>query len=372
MRNELRAVITKEVRQTLRDPRMFGVLLIAPILQLTLLGFAVNLDVRAIPTVVQDLDGSHQSRALLTALAAQDTFRVVGATDDPVAALERGEARVAIVVPRGVGEDVRAVQVLIDGTDPLIAQTALYASRQFIETRGLAMLVERAQLAAQLGVPIRPPSAVAPVPRVLYNPRLESAQTMIPGVAAMVLLVVTTIVTAMGIAREKELGTIEQLLVTPIRPSTLLLGKTLPFAAIGMITAGLVLSVGTHLFDVPIRGSLGVLALAVALYLLTTLGAGVLISTIARTQQQAILGAFFFVLPAILLSGFMSPISNMPEWVQTLTWINPVRHFVAVLRAILLKGADLGDLIEPLGVLLGFGLMMQALAANRFKKRIAA
>lgn len=370
MRNELRAVMTKEIRQTLRDPRMFGVLLVAPILQLTLLGFAVNLDMREIPVAVMDLDRTPTSRALVDALSAQDTFAIVGATDDPAGALERGEARVVFVLPLGLGESTRAVQVLIDGSDPLVAQVAVNAARQLIESRGLAVLAERAQTIAHLTGVARSRGSLVPAPRVLYNPRLESAQTMIPGVAAMVLLVVTTIVTAMGIAREKELGTIEQLLVTPIRPTTLLLGKTLPFAGIGMITAGLVLAVGTHLFDVPIRGSLGVLALGVALYLLTTLGAGVLISTIARTQQQAILGAFFFVMPALLLSGFMSPIANMPGWVQTLTWVNPVRHFVALLRAVMLKGADLTDLAQPLIIMAVFGVSMQLLAASRFRKQL--
>lgn len=372
MRSELRAVMVKEIRQTLRDPRMFGVLLVAPILQLTLLGFAVDLDVRDIPTVITDLDRSSESRALITGLSAQDTFRVLGLTDDPQGALERGEARVAVVIPRGLAsQESSAIQVLIDGTDPLVAQAALNTSRMFIEARGLALLASRLELeSARRGV-VLSTARIEPVAHVLYNPRLLSAQTMIPGVAAMVLLVVTTIITAMGIAREKELGTIEQLMVTPMRPSVLLLGKTLPFAAIGMVAGGLVITVGTHLFDVPVRGSLVALFLGMGLYLLTTLGAGVWVSTMARSQQQAILGAFFLVLPAILLSGFMSPIDNMPEVIQTLTWLNPVRHFVALLRAVLLKGAGVMDLLEPLGLLALIGLAMQLAAGARFKKQLA-
>jgi|JI10StandDraft_1071094.scaffolds.fasta_scaffold395320_1 ABC-2 type transport system permease protein len=372
MRRELTAVMVKEFRQTLRDPRMFGVLLVAPILQLTLLGFAVDLDVRAIPTVITDLDRSEASRALVVGFSAQDTFRVLGLSDDPDGALQRGEAKVAVVLPRGLGrEGGAAVQVLIDGSDPLVAQAALNASRMFVESRGYLLLAERLEgEARRRGVALYA-SRVLPVPHVLYNPRLVSAQTMIPGVAAMVLLVVTTVITAMGIARERELGTIEQLMVTPMSPSVLLLGKTLPFAAIGMVTGGLVLTVGTHLFDVPIRGSLVALFLGMALYLLTTLGAGVWVSTLARSQQQAILGAFFVILPAILLSGFMSPVDNMPELLQQLTWFNPVRHFVALLRAVLLKGAGLAELLEPLGMLAAIGLAMQVAASLRFKKQLA-
>jgi ABC-2 type transport system permease protein len=194
---------------------------------------------------------------------------------------------------------------------------------------------------------------------------------MVPGVASLVLLVVTTVVTAMGIAREREVGTIEQLLVTPIRPVVLLLGKTLPFALIGLVVAGLVLSVGTNLFDVPVRGSLAAIFVGTVLYLLSTLGAGVFISTVAQTQQQAILGSFFFLLPAILLSGFMTPIENMPAWIQPLTWINPVRYYVEILRAGLLKGAGFAELRFQLGALTVFGVAILGISALRFRKRVA-
>lgn len=225
-------------------------------------------------------------------------------------------------------------------------------------------------MAFRSGRALRLPSVEIKV-RTLYNPSLKSPIYMIPGVAAVVLLIVTTVVSAMGIARERELGTIEQLLVTPLRPTVLLLGKMLPFAGIGLVTAGMVLGVGTTIFHVPVRGSLVVVFVATLLYLMSTLGVGVFISTVARTQQQAILGGFFFILPAILLSGFMSPIENMPDWIRTLAAINPVRYYVEILRTSLLKGAGFVDLFRPLLALLFFGAGILGLGALRFQKRIS-
>jgi ABC-2 type transport system permease protein len=207
-------------------------------------------------------------------------------------------------------------------------------------------------------------------PRIFYNPRMKSPIYMVPGVAAITLLVVTTIITAMGLAREKEMGTIEQLMITPMRPAVLLLGKTLPFALIGLIVGGLVIAIGTHLFAVPLRGSLLCIFLGMVLYLLSTLGTGVFISTVARNQQQAILAGFFFLMPAILLSGFMSPVENMPGWIQPLTWVNPVRYFVEILRAALLKGAGVLDMTRQLLALAAFGAGILGLAALRFRKQL--
>ena len=207
-------------------------------------------------------------------------------------------------------------------------------------------------------------------PRILYNPRLKSAMYMVPGVAAMVLLVVTTIVTAMGIARERELGTMEQILVTPLRPWVLLLGKCLPFALIGLVEVWAILTVGSYLFDVPLRGSFVLITVATFFYLFTTLGAGILISTVSRSQQQAILGGFFFMMPAILLSGFMTPIENMPSWLRPLTLLDPVRYYLAILRACLLKGAGFADVRRELVSLAVFGTALITLSSLRFHKRL--
>ena len=375
MRTELLAVMRKEVRQTFRDRRMAAVLIAAPILQLVLLGYAVDLEVDHIPTAIHDADRTTLSRDLTAGLLADGTLRRVGETEDPARPLEDGTAHVVVVLPRGLARDLAAgrpaqVQVLVDGTDSVRAQVAVSTAQQFVQRRGLELATERlrAAAAARGRAPAMPGLRVEP--RIYYNPRLKSPIYMVPGVAAVTLLIVTTIVTAMGLAREKEMGTIEQLMITPMRPVVLLLGKTLPFALIGLVVAGLVISIGTNLFGVPVRGSLLCIFLGAVLYLMSTLGVGVFISTMARTQQQAILAGFFFLMPAILLSGFMSPVENMPAWIQPLTWINPVRYFVEILRACLLKGAGVVDMARPLLALLAFGVGILGLATLRFRKQL--
>ncbi|MEQ8276090.1 MAG: ABC transporter permease [Deltaproteobacteria bacterium] len=366
----------KELRQTFRDKRMFAVLFIAPVLQLTLLGFAVDLDVDRVPAAIVDDDRSDASRDFVSALFADGTLVPAPETDGPGHPLEEGTASVVVVLPRGFADDLAHgrtvdVQALVDGTDPIRAQAAIAHVTQLAQQRGITAIRTRMEAAAGLrgAAPTLPTITIEP--RVLYNPSLESPVYMVPGVAAMVLLIVTTVITAMSIAREKELGTIEQLLVTPMRPLVLLLGKVLPFGAIGLVAAGVVISVGTHVFDVPVRGSLLALGLGTVLYLMSTLGTGVFISTMAKNQQQAILGGFFFIMPAILLSGFMSPVENMPDWIQAISSVNPVRYYVQILRAVLLKGATIADLWFPMIALGLFGASILGLSANRFRKRLA-
>lgn len=322
-----------------QGPRYF----LRSVFQLTLLGFAVDMDVDDVPTVVVDQDRTSASRALLQHIMADATLKHYGVVQDASAAMGSGEVSVAIVVPQGYTEDLirgRTVQIqtLIDGTDPVRAQSALTAVQQFLQQESLHLAQGRIIAMAQRTGHLAKPATISVLPRVLYNPSLRSPVYMVPGVAAVVLLVVTTVITAMSIAREKELSTIEQLMVTPMRPAVLLIGKVLPFAIVGMITAGLVLAVGTHLFSVPLRGSVLALALGTALYLMSTLGTGVFISTLAANQQQAILGSFFFLIPAILLSGFMSPVENMPDWIQAISLFDPVRYYVQLLRAVCLRG----------------------------------
>ncbi|PKN48348.1 MAG: ABC transporter permease, partial [Deltaproteobacteria bacterium HGW-Deltaproteobacteria-20] len=310
------SVMVKEVRQAFRDKRMAAVLFVAPLMQLIVLGYAVDLEVDRIPTVVCDQDRTPASRALLEATLAERTFRRVATVTDPleaVAWVTSGEAATAWVVPRGYEQDLKrgggtSVQVIIDGTDTNRAQVASAAVQQMATSRSLAITQQSiASLAAARQRAMSVPQ-ISPVARVLYNPSLRSATYMVPGLASTVVLIVTTIVTAMGIAREKEMGTMEQLLVTPLRPWVLLLGKCLPFAGVGLIDVAGVIAIGAWLFDVPLRGSLVVVFAAAALYVMSTLGSGVFISTVSSSQQQAILGGFLFLMPAILLSGFMTPI----------------------------------------------------------------
>jgi ABC-2 type transport system permease protein len=374
----LLAVMKKELRQAFRDRRMAALLLFVPVVQLILLGYAVDLEVDHVPTVICDLDRSQSSRELASALVAEKTFSLVGEEIDPERAsrlLERGEAAVAIVIPPGYARDIDrrtpvAVQVLVDGTDPNRAQIAANWASQFMAARGVEASLEWLAQAAAAQGRVRPMPQIEMVPRILYNSRLKSSVYMVPGVAAMVLVVVTTIVTAMGIAREREIGTMEQILVTPLRPSVLLVGKCLPFAFVGLIDVWAILVVGSYLFDVPLNGSPVLLTLATFLYLFSTLGVGIFISTVSRSQQQAILGGFFFIMPAILLSGFMTPIENMPAWLRPVTFLDPVRYYLEILRASLLKDAGFADLAFQLVALAVFGVVLISLAASRFHKRL--
>lgn len=361
----LLAVMLKEVRQTLRDKRVVFVLLLSPVIQLVVLGHAVNLDVREVPTAVADEDGTAASRALVAALTAGDTLRVAATSDraaDAEAALVEGRASVALVVPRGyaegraAGEPV-ALQALTDGTDSNRATL----SQSAIESYALRAGLEAAR--------VRP--LVQVEPRIFYNPTLDSAIYFVPGVAATLLLMVALIVMAMGLAREKEMGTLEQVLVTPIRPVTLIAGKTLPMGVIGLLDLALVVFAAMVLFDVPVRGSIGLVFLGGALYLLSILGLGLLLSSLARTQQQAFYLAMFIMLPATLLSGFMTPIANMPEVLQPLTLLNPVRHFVELLRAVMLEGASAADILPQLVALAGMGVTIFGAATLAVRRNLA-
>ncbi|TNF38268.1 MAG: ABC transporter permease [Deltaproteobacteria bacterium] len=374
----LAAVMLKEIRQTARDKRVIAVLLVAPVIQLIVLGYAVNLDVNHVPTVVADEDRTAESRALVAGLVAGDTFDLttqVERASDAMAEVAAGRAAVAVVVPRGFARERAAgrpvqLQGLTDGADSnraIVSQNALmaYATQQAL--RDVAARIQ--QLSAARGVATGL-GATTVEPRVLYNPTLTSSHYFVPGVAATLLLIVSIIVTAMGLAREKEVGTLEQVLVTPIQPLTLVLGKTIPYGVIGLMDLALVVAAAMVLFDVPLRGDLPTLFTGGALYLLSVLGIGLFVSALARTQQQAFMVAMLFVMPAILLSGFITPVANMPEWLQPLTAFNPVRHFVEVMRAVMLKGSSFEDLLPQLAALAGMGLSIFGLAVVTLSRRL--
>jgi len=374
----LLAVVRKEFRQAFRDKRIAFMLMAAPVIQMTILGYAVDLEVDRIPTVICDQDLTGASRDLGAAFVAEGTFRRVATVRDPQQAshmLQDGSAAVALMIPVGFARDYARqkpidVQVLIDGTDPNRAQVAMSSAALFLADRAVGVSLQRlSQATAALGA-VRSIPQQRLTPRILYNPRLKSAIFMVPGVAATVLLVITTIVTAMGIARERELGTMEQIMVTPLRPVVLLLGKCLPFAIIGLVDVGTLLAVGSYLFGVPIRGSLLVVTVASILFLFSTLGTGIFISTVSRSQQQAILGGFFFLMPAILLGGFMTPIENMPGWIRPLTYLDPVRYFLEILRGCLLKGSGFADLWRQFLALGLFGVSIMTLSVLRFRNRL--
>ncbi len=372
-RRQLAAVFRKEVRQTIRDRRVMVLLVVAPLIQTVIFGFAVDFDVDRVPAVLVDQDHSDQSRLHARRVLADQTLRHAGdvpGVPEADQALDDGRAAAALVIPSGLARDLASqrpaeVQLLLDGTDPNRAMVASGAVSRYFGEVGERLIRERLEAAGRGS-----PAQVVLVPRVLYNPRLRTAPYIVPGIAGTLLVIVTTLVTAMGLSREREMGTMEQVLVTPIRPIWLLIGKLLPFLVIGIFDVLLLVAVGSWVFEVPLRGSLLVGAAGVLLYLISTLGVGLLISTLSQNQQQAFLGGFIFMMPAILLSGVMTPIRGMPGWLQVITWLNPVRHFAEVMRGVLMRGAGFADLWFQLAFLAALGAGVMALAASRFRTQI--
>jgi ABC-2 type transport system permease protein len=372
-RRQLAAVFRKEVRQTLRDRRVMFMLIAAPLVQTVLFGFAVDFDVDKVPAVVVDLDRSDESRAQARRLLADGTLTRAGERTSVAEAegdLDAGRAAAVVVLPEGLADDLAArrpatVQVVLDGTDPNRAGVAGGAVARYFGEVGERLMRERLEAAGRPA-----PAQVVPVPRVLYNPRLKTAPYLVPGIAGTLLVIVTTLVTAMGLSREREMGTMEQVLVTPIKPLWLLVGKLLPFLVIGFFDVILLMAVGTWVFEVPLRGNLLVAAVGVLLYVFSTLGVGLLISTLSQNQQQAFLGGFIFMMPAILLSGVMTPIRAMPDWLQYVTLLNPVRYFAEVMRGVLMRGAGFGDLWFQLAALAVLGTGILGMAAARFRTQL--
>jgi ABC-2 type transport system permease protein len=375
-RTQLAAVLRKETLQTVRDKRVVFMLVMAPTLQLLVFGYAIDFKVDRVPTIVVDQDRSPASREHVRRLLADGTLtRTASATSPDVAehALENGDAAAAVIVPAGFGHalgrgEPSTVQVLVDGSDPNRSNVAGAAVVGYFASAGQAL--KREQLASR-GVTVAHLPGFELRSRIWFNPQLDTPPYMIPGIMAMLLIVVTTIVTAMGLAREREMGTLEQVLVTPIRPWLLLVGKMLPFVVIGVFDVIFALTIGAWLFALPMRGSLAVVGVAALLYLMTTLGVGLLISTVSKTQQQSFLGGFLFTMPAMLLSGVMTPIAAMPTWLQWITYLNPLRYFAQIMRANLLTGAGFELLWPNLVALAVFGLTLLTVAALQFRKRVA-
>jgi ABC-2 type transport system permease protein len=373
----LGVLIWKEFLEIRMNPRLIGIVVVAPILQLTMLGYAATTDVRDVPIVVADGDRSADSRDLVHRFDASRNFTVVDVvttvTDiDPY--LESGRAWLALSIPSGYGADVQArkpttVQVVADGTDSNSTTAALGYATALIGAYARELVDSGAVMTA--GGPDRPTGGIEARIRVWFNPQLESRYFMIPGVLALVLLIVTTNLAAMAVVREKEIGTLEQLNVTPLQRWELIAGKLLPYGVIGMLDIFLVIAVAVFWFEVPLRGSLILLLSMCLLYVLCTLALGLLVSTISATQQQAMLTAtFFFLMPMIYLSGFMTPIENMPEVIQWTTYLIPLRYFLVIVRGIFLKGVGLEVLWPQASALAAWGVVVIALAVMRSRKTL--
>ncbi len=376
MRERLRHMLVKEFIQALRDPRMKAILFVMPVVQLIVFGYAVTTDVRDVRTAVFDLDNTVSSRELTSRFAGSGYFRIVEDVQDEAQVrrlLDHSRVSVVLRMNKGFEEDLRAgrtarLQVLLDGTDSNTAGIVLqYAARVAGSFSRDILEVRRLRLAGAASAP----GGVELETRAWFNENLESRNFYVPGVVAILVTLLTLLLTSMAVVREKEIGTMEQIMVTPIRPAEFILGKTLPFALISFANVFLVTTVGVLWFGVPVRGNLLLLFLSTALFLLTALGVGLLISTISQTQQQAMMGTFFFYMPAMLLSGFMFPIAHMPEPVQWLTLANPLRYFLVILRGLFLKGVGLDILWPQMAALAVIGILTLALASRRFRKTLA-
>jgi ABC-2 type transport system permease protein len=382
MRQRIRRIIRKELIQALRDPRMRGMLFLPPLIQLLIFGYAASLDVDSAKIAWMDQDHTPQSRELLSEFQGSGRFQIAGMPDNETAMqgmMDRGQVDAVIRVLPGFARDIQrgrttSVQVLLDGSN---SNTASIVSGYASQTIGrYAAVVAEQQARARVagmadgGAPPAPVPHVSTRTRIWFNPELKSRNYFIPGVIVNIVTLVTLSLTAMAIVREKEIGTMEQLMVTPIRPTELILGKTLPFVLVGIWDILLVMAAALLLFHIPFRGSFALLLGSALLFLLTTLGAGLYISTVARTQQQANMATSLFFQPFFMLSGFTFPIRNMPVVAQWITYLNPVRYFMEIVRGVFLQGAGIAALWHQMVALAIFGVVILWLAVQRFHKHL--
>ncbi len=369
------ALIRKEFIQILRDPRSLTITFLMPLIQLFLLGFAATNDVRNVPLVVLDQDRSPASRDLLSAYEAADYFQIeydVTSESELKALIDGGQAGAGLVIPPGYGDKMASGQVaqvafVVDGSDPTIAGTGLSAAELIAQAKSVALILDRT---AQLGPGAAGSTGIDFRTQVWYNPDLVSAYNMVPAMIGMILQFLTLQLTAAAIVREREQGTMEQLAVTPLSSAELMIGKLLPFVLISLIDAVEIVVVGVLVFEVPINGSLWLLFALSALFLATTLGIGLFVSTIAKTQREAQMSSMLFTLPALFLSGFFFPLAAMPKVLQYASYAIPLRYFLIVARSIVLKGVGIDALWPEVEALLIFGVAITALAVWRFRKTL--
>jgi ABC-2 type transport system permease protein len=372
---KIRSLVVKEFRQIRRTRAYFALIFAAPFVQLLIMGSAITNEVKHIPLMVVDQDMTPSSRAIVRSLRAVDLFDFRGFADSSrqaVRSLDDGQAKAVFVIPRGFEKNVErganpSLQVLIDGVDGNSAGVTLGY---------ITSMVSRIQREWTARRQTRSPSAagqadlVEVIPRLYYNPELDSKLNFVPGLIGLLLLMITTMLTAINIVREKELGTLEQLMVTPLGGSQLIIGKIIPFTILGIVQFTVGVIAARLVFGIPINGSIPLLYGMVLLFLMSTLGLGIFVSTITHTQQQAMFVAWFTMIFTLLLSGFFVPIKNMPRFVQYLTYINPLRYFINVLREIYLKATPFRYLWQEAAAMGTLGLLLIVAASLGFQKRL--
>jgi ABC-2 type transport system permease protein len=372
----LRALVIawKELLQLRRDRMTLAMMIALPVMQLLLFGYAINTDVRNIPSVVYDQDASAQSRDLARSLEATGFYRLVGnvrSYDEVERAMRAGTARVAIVIPKSYGSKLTRgessqVQLVVDGSDPQTVASATNTAASLIAARSSELMIGRLARSGS-GLALQP---ITLEPNTWYNPDLRTAVYIVPGLVGVILTMTMVMLTAMAIARERERGTLEQLIVSPVKRIELVIGKIVPYIVIGYVQMTLILLAGKIVFDVPLVGSLALLYVLAFLFIAANLALGLFFSTLARTQQQAMQMSFFFLLPNILLSGFMFPFDAMPVPAQWLSQILPLTHFLRIVRGITLRGADFSDVATELVWLTAILGALVTLASLRFSKKL--
>ena len=375
MFKRVRYFFVKELIQVLRDKRLRITLIFPPIFQLIVFGYAANLDVKNITTAIRDLDQSADSRDLTTRFRSSKYFKIVSHPQTPKeieALIKKGEITISLEIPSGYSRKLKkgetaALQIIVDGTESNTAMIALGYVSRILSEYSTEMIVKRLN---REGMKDFEEAGVELEHRVWFNPNLESRYFYVPGVIATIAFLLPMILTAQAIVREREMGTLEQIMVTPIRSWELVLGKTLPFALIGFIDVVMIALIGVFWFEVPLRGNPLVLLLGSLLFLMSSVGIGLFISTISSTQQQAQISTFFFMNPAFILSGFAFPLENMPQWLQYLTYINPLRYFLVIIRGTFLKGVGLDILWPEMLALAVLGGLMVLVSSIRFQKRL--
>jgi ABC-2 type transport system permease protein len=376
MWERIKQILIKEFIQILRDPRSRAIIFAMPVVQVIIFGYAVTTDVKNVSLAIYDQDNSIHSREVTARFVESGYFHIdafVEREEQIRELMDRGQIQVLLRFNKGFGQNLTSgrkapLQMILDGTDSNTAAIILGYSSKIVSLYAREILVQWSSR-LQGGGPLF--SQINLESRAWFNENLESRNFFVPGVIALLVMLITLLLTSMAVVREKEIGTMEQIMVTPITPREFILGKTVPFILISFIDVLLISLVGVFWFEVPIRGNLALLFLATGFYIMSTLGVGLLISTISRTQQQAMMSAFFFVFPAMLLSGFIFPIANMPEPVQWLTYINPLRYFLVIIRGIFLKGIGVDILWPHMTALLVIGLLVLWVASKRFKKTMS-
>jgi len=371
--------IKKEFLQFKRDKRMFGVILLAPVLQLIFLGYAATLDVKNVKTVVWDQDKSVTSRQFLEKYEKSGYFTMayyVSSYDEIIELIDNGEAIMAIIIPPDFEKDILSgktskLQTIFDGSDGNKALIAAGYSQGITISFGTNIINEFLERSGRKNSPVTRLPVIEAETRAWYNPDLVTRNYMLPGIVGMLIMVVTINLTSLAIVKEKEIGTFEQLIVTPLKSYQIIIGKLVPFSILGFVSITIVITVMRFWFGIEVKGSVPLLYFAAFLFMLSTLGLGLFVSTISKTQQQATMTSFFAVMmPMIYLSGFSFPIDNMPMWVQYITYLIPLRYFITIVRGIILKGVGLDELYGQFLALFVFGIVILALSSLRFRKKL--